>query len=95
MGASLYACIVGNAPPRADERSKQDTFSPVSKLQGGRYSAQLLGLVDWCLHLDPLERPQSVYALQKALMQKTPDEAVATPWFSDLGARLKSFIARS
>ncbi len=95
VGASLYACIVGNAPPRADERSKQDTFSPVSKLQGGRYSAQLLGLVDWCLHLDPLERPQSVYALQKALMQKAPDEAVATPWFSDLGARLKSFIARS
>ncbi len=95
VGASLYACIVGSAPPRADERSKQDSLSPLSKLQGGRYSAQLLGLVDWCLHLDPLERPQSVYALQKALMQKAPGETVATPWFSDLGARLKSFIART
>lgn len=95
VGASLYACIVGSAPPRADERSKQDNFAPLSRLQGGRYSAQLLGLVDWCLHLDPLERPQSVYALQKALMQKAPGETVATPWFSDLGARLKSFIART
>lgn len=95
VGASLYACIVGSAPPRADDRAKQESLSPLSKLQGGRYSAQLLGLVDWCLHLDPLERPQSVYALQKALMQKAPGETVATPWFSDLGARLKSFIART
>jgi len=24
-------------------------------------------VIDWCLRLDPMERPQSVFALQKAI----------------------------
>ena len=87
VGASLYTCIVGAAPLRSDERSKNDTFEPVSKTHASRYSQQLLETVDWCLQLDPLERPQSVYSLQKALMPAT--------WFTDVGTRLKAFIARS
>ena len=39
----------------------------------GKYSAELLDTVDWCLRLDHLERPQSVFALQKALLgEKEP-----------------------
>jgi hypothetical protein len=26
-------------------------------------------VIDWCLRLDPLERPQSVFALQKAIRE--------------------------
>ncbi len=33
----------------------------------GLYSSELIEVVRWCLQLDPLERPQSVFALQKAL----------------------------
>lgn len=104
VGASLYTCVVGSTPPRADERMKDDTLQPVSTSHTERYSAQLLGLVNWCLQLDPLARPQSVYALQKALAQQTPATATATtttvatpppPWFSDLGSRLKAFIGRT
>ncbi|SBT03986.1 Serine/threonine protein kinase (fragment) [Candidatus Propionivibrio aalborgensis] len=38
----------------------------------GQYSEQLLKTVDWCLSLDHLSRPQSVFALQKALTKKVP-----------------------
>ena len=104
VGASLYSCVVGSTPLRADERMKDDTLQRVSETHAERYSTQLLGLVDWCLQLDPLARPQSVYALQKALAQQTPATATATtttaatphpPWFTDLGSRLKAFIGRS
>ncbi|MGL1832023.1 serine/threonine protein kinase [Rhodocyclaceae bacterium SMB388] len=95
VGASLYACVVGVAPPRSDERVKQDTFVPVARTHASRYSAQLLQTIDWCLRLDPLERPQSVYSLQKALMRKEAGEAMPATWFTDVGTRLKSFIGRS
>ncbi|TAH45688.1 MAG: serine/threonine protein kinase [Betaproteobacteria bacterium] len=95
VGASLHACIVGSAPPRADERVKRDALQPLTRTHAGHYSNQLLGLVDWCLRLDALERPQSVYALQKALMQQNAGGPAPASWFTDLGARLKSFIGRS
>jgi serine/threonine protein kinase len=95
VGASLYACLAGAAPPRSDEREKTDTFQPALKAFAGRHSDQLLETIDWCLHLDPLERPQSVYALQKALVRRDADEPMPANWFTDLGSRLKSFIGRS
>jgi serine/threonine protein kinase len=95
VGASLHACVVGNAPPRSDERVKQDTYVPVTRTHASRYSEQLLQTIDWCLRLDPLERPQSVYSLQKALMRKGAGEAMPATWFTDVGTRLKSFIGRS
>ncbi|HRQ59294.1 MAG TPA: serine/threonine-protein kinase [Azoarcus taiwanensis] len=95
VGASLYACVVGTAPPRADERSKNDTLTSLSRTHSGRYSEQLLETIDWCLALDPLARPQSVYSLQKALMRKQPGEAMPATWFTDIGTRLKSFIGRA
>ena len=40
----------------------------------GKYSADLLDTIDWCLRLNHLERPQSVFALQKALLgEKEPE----------------------
>lgn len=95
VGASLYACVVGTAPPRADDRAKKDTLAPVSGTHSGRYSAQLLETIDWCLALDPLARPQSVYSLQKTLMRKQAGDAMPATWFTDIGTRLKSFIGRA
>ncbi len=95
VGASLYACIAGTAPPRSDERSRRDTFVPATRAHATRYSAQLLQTIDWCLKLDPLERPQSVYSLQKTLMQRGDDDAVPAGLFGDLGTRIKSFIGRT
>ena len=99
VGATMYACIANTAPPRADERVKQDSLVPVSQTHGEHYSPQLLELIDWCLQLDLLQRPQSVYTLQKSLAQRESSAqhpASSSPrWFSDLGSRLKSFIRSS
>ncbi|MBW7861961.1 MAG: serine/threonine protein kinase [Rhodocyclaceae bacterium] len=95
VGATLFACIAGTAPPRSDERTKNDTLAPLLKKHGAAYSKQLVETIDWCLRLDPLERPQSVYSLQKALMRKEPGEPMPATWYTDLGARLKSFIGRA
>lgn len=95
VGASLYACITTVAPPRADERVQHDTLEPLQRQYGAQYSRQLLEVIEWCLQLDPLRRPQSVYALQKALASREPGEAMPASWFSDLGSRLKSFISKS
>ena len=67
VGASLYACLAGSAPMRADQRVRKDELIPAEKQFAGRYNRQLLQTIDMCLHLDHMKRPQSVYALQKAL----------------------------
>ena len=81
---------------RSDERAAHDTVAPTARTFAGQYSPQLLQTIDWCLKLDPLERPQSVYSLQKVLMRRDAEPpTVAAPRFGDLGARIKSFIGRS
>jgi len=37
----------------------------------GVYSDNLIEVVEWCMSLDPLYRPQSVFALQKELSRET------------------------
>ncbi len=78
VGASLYATLAGAAPPRADERRRTDSLVPLARTRTGGYSADLLELVDHCLRLDPLARPQSVPALQKAL-RRPPTPAPRPP----------------
>ena len=84
-----------SAPPSAARRRTTNPRQPVAKTPAGRYDSQLLELIDWCLQLDPLARPQSVYALQKALIHRHASADRPENWFSDLGSRLKSFIGRS
>ena len=74
VGATVYACFAAAAPQPADQRLKDDRLVPARRQWAGRYSAELLDIVDWCLRLDHLERPQSVFALQKALLgEKEPE----------------------
>jgi serine/threonine protein kinase len=76
VGASIYACLAGAAPQPADQRVEKDRFGSATKLKKGKYSRQLLETVDWCLALDHMKRPQSVFALQKVLMgEKEPEVA--------------------
>jgi hypothetical protein len=71
VGATLYACFAGAAPQPANQRQEQDLVEPAARTWRGKYAAELLEIVDWCLQLDPLKRPQSVLALQKALLGET------------------------
>jgi serine/threonine protein kinase len=70
VGASMFSCLAAAAPPAAIQRLDNDTYIPARKSWGGKYSGQLLDTIDWCLRLDHLERPQSVFALQKVLMRE-------------------------
>jgi serine/threonine protein kinase len=68
VGATLYACFAAGEPQPADARLKDDRLVPARRAWNGKYSPQLLETVDWCLKLSHLDRPQSVFALQKALI---------------------------
>jgi serine/threonine protein kinase len=73
VGATIHACLSGMAPQPADRRLKDDLYPSAVGVWGGKYSRHLLQTIDWCLELDPLRRPQSVFALQKVLLgQKDP-----------------------
>jgi len=72
VGASMYSCIARAAPMAADLRMKKDILMPATKLGRDHYSQDLLKIIDSCLKLDHLERPQSVFSLQKALIENLP-----------------------
>jgi len=72
IGATLYACFAAGEPQQADERIKADKLVPARAAWKGKYSTQLLDTIDWCLRLSHLDRPQSVFALQKALIGESP-----------------------
>ena|SRR6185503_2637192 len=74
VGATLYACFAGAAPQPADKRLRREELVPARQAWAERYSETLLDIVDWCLRLDALERPQSVFALQKALLGEREPE---------------------
>ena len=70
VGATMFACLAAAAPQSADQRLDQDRYVRARKLWAGKYSEQLLQTIDWCLRLDHLRRPQSVFALQKVLLRE-------------------------
>jgi serine/threonine protein kinase len=80
IGASMYACMAAAAPQAADQRLDRDQLVSALKRWPDKYSRQLLETVDWCMRLNYLERPQSVFALQKVLSGEQLD-LVDPAWF--------------
>jgi serine/threonine protein kinase len=70
VGATLYACLAAAAPQQADQRLEEDLLVSARRGWQGKYSNQLLDVIDWCLRLNHLERPQSVFELQQAVLGK-------------------------
>ncbi|HWA38767.1 MAG TPA: protein kinase, partial [Burkholderiales bacterium] len=80
VGATLYACLSAAPPLPAPQRVEKDTLVPARRQWAGKYSADLLDTIDWCMRLDHLERPQSVFALQKAILgEKEPERRGEDP----------------
>lgn len=69
IGASMFACMLGQPPQPADQRRKEDKMEPHLQKLDGLYSPELVKLVRWSLQIDPLARPQSLFELQKLLQQ--------------------------
>jgi serine/threonine protein kinase len=70
IGACIYACMQGYPPNEAPQRLEKDRISTALARLRGVYSDNLIEVVEWCMSLDPLSRPQSVFALQKELSRE-------------------------
>ena len=70
IGACLYACMQGYPPNEAPQRQEKDRIAIALARLRGVYSDNLIEVVEWCMSLDPLSRPQSVFALQKELSRE-------------------------
>jgi len=67
IGACIYATMQGYPPSDAPQRLEKDRLSLALSRLRGVYSDNLIEVVEWSMALDPLSRPQSVFALQKEL----------------------------
>jgi serine/threonine protein kinase len=70
IGACIYACMQGYPPNEAPQRLEKDRIATALTRLRGVYSDNLIEVVEWCMSLDPLSRPQSVFALQKELTRE-------------------------
>lgn len=91
VGATLFSCIVRSPPLAAEHRLDKDKLLPVAKTHAGIYSRELLELVDAMLRLNYTDRPQSVFAVQKTLIDMAK---VAREQKPGLFALLKERITR-
>jgi serine/threonine protein kinase len=70
IGACIYAAMQGYPPNEAPQRLEKDRIAIALARLRGVYSDNLIEVVEWCMALDPLSRPQSVFALQKELSRE-------------------------
>lgn len=70
IGACIYSCMQGYPPNDAPQRLEKDRLALALTRMRGVYSDNLIEVVEWCMSLDPLSRPQSVFALQKELSRE-------------------------
>jgi serine/threonine protein kinase len=74
VGATIYTCIAGTPPQAGDAREEKDRMIPLRTLARQSYSADLHDIVDACLAVDRMKRPQTAFDLQKRLMEEPPEE---------------------
>jgi serine/threonine protein kinase len=70
VGATMYTCIAGTPPQAGDQRETKDRMIPIRNLARESYSEDLFNIVDSCLAIDWLKRPQTAFELQKLLMEE-------------------------
>jgi len=85
LGAAMFACMTGAPPQAADARQLDDKLGAQFDKLAGAYSPELIAMVRACLALDPMARPQSVFAVQKVL-QTAPVQPLAADAVADTAA---------
>lgn len=91
IGASMFACMVGAPPQPADQRQNNDRMEDHFHKLESMYSRELIQVIRWSLRIDPLERPQSVFALQKALREPVPEKKEAD-FFEKVSSKLRGLF---
>jgi hypothetical protein len=93
IGASIFACMVGAPPQAADQRKVNDKMDGHLKKLEGLYSTELLDVIRWTLKMDPLQRPQSVFALQKALREATEQKPAGENAVNGMMDKMRDFFS--
>jgi hypothetical protein len=95
VGATIYTCIAGTPPQAGDQREQADHIIPLRTLARQDYSSALYEIVDSCLAIDPLKRPQTAYELQKVLMEEpTAVEARRSGLFETFNKPISKLFSR-
>jgi hypothetical protein len=71
VGATIYTCIAGAPPQAGDQREQDDRIIPLRTLARQDYSDDLYRVVEDCLAVDYMKRPQTAYELQRRLMTES------------------------
>ncbi len=93
IGASMFASMVGSPPQPADQRYKGDKTYEILNNYKRSYSVALVEIIGWCLRLNPNERPQSIFAVQKIIREtmrdEQPEESKTTVmrWFNTISQK--------
>ena len=78
---------------RAPQRIEKDRLAlSLSRLRNV-YSDNLIEVTEWCMSLDPLSRPQSVFALQKELSRETERQYTKLSFSERLKLQLENLTA--
>ena len=69
VGAVMYRCVTGVAPPEAPLRAERDTLAPATRAAGRRsgYGNALTAAIDAALAVQPQDRPATLDGLRDAL----------------------------
>jgi serine/threonine protein kinase/HAMP domain-containing protein len=68
FAATLYWAVTGSKPPDAELRAANPrAFTPAAEAAAGKFGAAFLQAIDWALHTDPRQRPQTVADFRRAL----------------------------
>lgn len=94
VGASIYFCLAGASPQAADLRARKDDLIPAARRWKGQYSANLLQTIDLCMRLDLLERPQSVFSLQRKLSHPQADLLNPAGLLNSLRRKLGALLSK-
>jgi len=95
VGATMYTCIGGSNPQPANLRMQDDQMEPLRDLARATFSEDLYDIIDWCLQLDHMSRPQSAFELQKALMKDSTEwreDVAVNDSEASFGYRLKATL---
>lgn len=94
VGATMYTCIAGTPPQAGDQRAQKDRIIPLRTLARQQYSDDLYAVVESCLELDYLKRPQTAYELQKRLMDEHTEDRASSGFLETLNKPLSKLFSR-
>ncbi len=95
IGACMFVCMLGYPPNAAPQRLEKDRLSLALSKMRKIYSDNLIEMVEWCMALDPLARPQSVHALVKEMESDAAPRFSGVPLTEKLRGQFDSVLGES